>query len=173
MCTPCYIAKQIGDDKYRTIYCQFDGYLEHVGAILLDAYNTPEKLDELLSLGDISALGLRLSSESGKPYSEGHYPKDTTIAYARDMGEKMVEAQDMTLDELYDCDCGVEFVYIFDRNNVWKYFNIFDSYGDPRSVKETLEAAFPNAIANATEGYYKAIIRNICQQDQASPNLSM
>ena len=46
MSTRCYIAKQIGDNTYRTIFCHYDGYLEHCGAILLDAYNTPEKVDQ-------------------------------------------------------------------------------------------------------------------------------
>ena len=169
MGTQCYIAKQIGDDKYRTIYCHFDGYPEHCGAILLDAYNTPEKLDELLSLGDISYLGPQLSPESGKSYD----PKDVTVAYARDLGEKKVEAKDMTLDQLQDCDFEIQFVYIFDSDGVWKFFDVDHSYGAPKSVKEALEEEFPDAVANAADGYHKAIVNYICQQDQSSPKLSM
>ena len=57
MSTRSYIAKQIGDNKYRTIYCHSDGYLTYNGAMLLDHYNSPEKLDELLRLGDFVLSG--------------------------------------------------------------------------------------------------------------------
>ena len=56
MGTRSYIAKQIAPDQYRTIYCQFDGYLEEVGANLAAHYDTAEQLDKLLDLGDIRSL---------------------------------------------------------------------------------------------------------------------
>ena len=36
MSTRSYIAKQIGDNQFHTIYCHSDGYLTHNGAMLLD-----------------------------------------------------------------------------------------------------------------------------------------
>ena len=56
MSTRCYIAKQAGAGKYRTIYCHSDGYPEGVGQTLLTYYGYPEKIDQLLDLGDISVV---------------------------------------------------------------------------------------------------------------------
>ena len=39
------------------IYCHWDGYLEHNGAILQKYYNTADKVEELLKLGNLSSLG--------------------------------------------------------------------------------------------------------------------
>lgn len=60
MGTPCYIAKDLGGGKYRTIFCMLDGYLEYTGALLAEHYATPERIDALLSLGDIYSLGSKL-----------------------------------------------------------------------------------------------------------------
>ncbi len=56
MSTRSFIAKQIEKDAYLTVYCHNDGYLTYNGALLLDCYNTPEQVDELLKLGDLSYL---------------------------------------------------------------------------------------------------------------------
>ena len=48
------ILNQDGTVDY--IYCHFDGYLDHNGTILNENYNTEEKVRELISLGDMSAL---------------------------------------------------------------------------------------------------------------------
>ena len=39
------------------IYCHWDGYLEWNGAILQKYYNTAEKVEELMALGNLSSLG--------------------------------------------------------------------------------------------------------------------
>ena len=39
-----------------TVYCHWDGYLEHNGKILHDHYTTMANVQDLLSLGAISAL---------------------------------------------------------------------------------------------------------------------
>jgi hypothetical protein len=57
---------------YRGIYCHFDGYLSGVGSILLQYYNTPEKVKQLIDLGSISSLNTTIYD---------------TVAYHRDRGE--------------------------------------------------------------------------------------
>lgn len=47
MSTHCYIAKQIGSNSYRTIFCKLDGYLEVNGSILAQYYTEDEKVDQL------------------------------------------------------------------------------------------------------------------------------
>ena len=87
MSTRSYIAKQIGDNKYRTIYCHSDGYLTYNGAMLLDHYNSPEKLDELLRLGDLSCLGVNINPDPSRPHSFDHKKRQdgVTVAYGRDL----------------------------------------------------------------------------------------
>ena len=57
MGTRSYIGKDIGNGKYSVIFCQLESYLETTGRLLTEHYNTPEKVDALLALGDICFLG--------------------------------------------------------------------------------------------------------------------
>lgn len=57
MSTNALIGLQEKDGSIKTIYCHWDGYLAWVGHILLESYNTEDRVRELLSLGDISSLG--------------------------------------------------------------------------------------------------------------------
>jgi len=45
------------EQKVISVYCHSDGYPSYVGKILMEHYNTPEKVTRLLMLGDISMLG--------------------------------------------------------------------------------------------------------------------
>ena len=51
--------KASSDGKYpaRSIYCHFDGYIAGVGKTLLNHYTDPEKVNDLMRLGDLSSLG--------------------------------------------------------------------------------------------------------------------
>ena len=50
-------AKKLKNGKYIGIYHHSDGYPEYLGELLLTYYDTEEKLDKLISLGDISFAG--------------------------------------------------------------------------------------------------------------------
>lgn len=124
MGTPCFIAKEIGENQYRTIYCNFDGYLEHVGVKLARHYNTEEMVDKLLELGDISCLYENLTPDPNKPHDELHQQKGVTLAYGRDCGVKDFPATIKTLDELDNDEMWTETTYIFTKDKEWKYFHI-------------------------------------------------
>ena len=49
-------------DTYTGVYCHFDGYLDHNGAILLEHYNSAEKAQALISMGSILALNTTLEN---------------------------------------------------------------------------------------------------------------
>ena len=78
MSTRSTISAWCKDGKVRSIYCHWDGYPSHNGAILMNHYNTQDKIEALLALGDISTL-----KES----------VDQTVAYGRDEGETGCEAR--------------------------------------------------------------------------------
>lgn len=45
------------DNEYRGIYVHFDGYIKGNGKILLEHYNSVDKINSLIELGNVSALG--------------------------------------------------------------------------------------------------------------------
>lgn len=77
----------IENNTIHYIYCHFDGYPEHVGRILQESYTDPEKIKQLIALGDISSLGPKLAPEIGEKHDFSNPAKDVTVAYHRDRGE--------------------------------------------------------------------------------------
>jgi hypothetical protein len=115
-------------EKLKSVYCHWDGYLEHNGQLLQDHYDSA-KANHLVALGDISSLKEQIGDEhpfsgydvtpniSGEKYAE-LYGNMTTF-YGRDRGDKNV---DFTVDQSYveflskDYDC--EYYYIM-CDGVW------------------------------------------------------
>lgn len=115
MSTRSFIAKQIDNDSYLTIYCHSDGYLTYNGAMLIDIYNTSEMVDKLIALGDLSSLNIKLEPDPNYPHSFDYdkQQEDVTVAYGRDRNYKDTGARIMTLKELDDPENWTEYVYIF------------------------------------------------------------
>ena len=57
-----------GNKRVQKIYCHWDGYLDNNGKILLENYNTQQRVEELLFNGDMSVLGkyTEPNDETGK-----------------------------------------------------------------------------------------------------------
>jgi hypothetical protein len=90
------------DGMYVSIYCHWDGYPSHNGKLLLEHYDTQEKVEELIALGDLSTLG---SS-----------PVEGTTAYHRDKGENLRRTESVDIRDHYD----QEYVYLF-SNGHWTF----------------------------------------------------
>lgn len=86
MATRSSIAIQNDDGSVTGIYCHNDGYPSHNGKILVEHYNTPERVRALVALGDISVLAPNL--EGGFGHSFDNPVKGAVIAYIRDRGEE-------------------------------------------------------------------------------------
>jgi hypothetical protein len=80
----------------KSIYCHWDGYLEHNGSILNTHYNNSPKVNNLIALGDLSSLRPEIgekhlfsSIELPKDQREAHEEavKDMCTFYTRDRGE--------------------------------------------------------------------------------------
>lgn len=68
MSTRSTIAIRRGPASIESIYCHFDGYPDGVGSKLISHYNSIEKVEALIRLGNVSCL------REGWHFSEGpHY----------------------------------------------------------------------------------------------------
>ena len=141
MGTRSYIAKQIGDDRYLTISCQLDGYPEEVGATLVKAYSTPEKVDALLALGDLYCLCEKLTPDSGHHDFNAPQP-GVTVAYQRDDGCSGCEAVVKTFEELSAPNWPlVEYIYIYHPDGQWCYMPTGNPEVGLRNLKDDLETS--------------------------------
>ena len=115
-------------DKVKSIYCHWDGYLEHNGQVLEQYYDSA-KANNLVALGDMSTLRPQigekhafsqfdLPAEEVEAYKE--LTRDWCTFYGRDRGEVSVWKVANTFEEfLEQADgCGAEFYYIM-KDGVW------------------------------------------------------
>jgi hypothetical protein len=100
MATRSTINLKLPDGRYRHIYCHWDGYLEHVGIILLKNYNTIDKINELMDHGDVSSLNDTIEKTE----------------FYKDRGE---DDSDARILDYHDVDFE-EYNYFF-TNNKWYY----------------------------------------------------
>lgn len=107
MATRSNICVKVGD-VYRTVYCHWDGYLAHNGAILFEYYDSQELAEELVSHGDMLTLDKKCSKPNGHSYEN---PVDGyTVYYGRDRGEKNTGYIESTTRPL----CNEEYLYVFE-----------------------------------------------------------
>jgi hypothetical protein len=112
MATRSLIGK-VENGIVKAIYCHSDGY-GHL-PILEKHYNTEEKVDELIALGDLSVLGSLVNPPIGATHSfNNHYP-EVCVAYHRDRGEDLniTEINEFSVNRIAKKDFGAEYVYLF------------------------------------------------------------
>lgn len=85
MSTHSSITVKIGN-QFKTIYCHWDGYLEHTGKFLHTYYRSQKKAEALVALGNLSFLDK--SIEKPKGHSFNNYIDGYTVTYHRDRGEE-------------------------------------------------------------------------------------
>ena len=75
------------DGTILSAYCHSDGYISYNGAMLFLHYQKKEKVNELLSFGEMSSLNKEVSTMSKKHDFEPR-ENNVTVFYGRDRGEK-------------------------------------------------------------------------------------
>lgn len=133
MATRSTIAIERNDGTVAQIYCHWDGYLSHNGEILLNSYKTPEKIEQLIALGDLCSL----NPEIGEKHDFNEPNREWCTAFQRDRGETGCSARTYR-NTLYFLKQGSfeEFNYIF-RKGAW--------YLIEDTAFELLEAVFAEA----------------------------
>jgi hypothetical protein len=121
----------------KSIYCHWDGYLEHNGAILQEHYDS-SKANHLVALGNLSSLKATIGEKHA--FSQFDLPKEEVEAYktltenmctfyGRDRGEKHTEHKVAVNFETFleQCNmCGAEYYYIME-NGQWYYGSMHES----------------------------------------------
>lgn len=138
MSTRCRIGIEQPDGTIKSIYCHHDGYYEGVGTVLQKYYDTPEKINELMELGDISCLGKKydqemstldwhrydkdLTAEQRKKVEENIKGFNYTIAY-KDRGDESPARIDNGEEEWIGLlgKCWEEFAYLYKKDYDGKY----------------------------------------------------
>ena len=109
MATRSLIGINLNNGITKIIYCHWDGYPEHNGQLLVNNYNSPSAVFDLLELGDLSSLA---------------EAPDQCTAYHRDRNEPwgMVEPRDINQSGLAGVanDYGVDYVYIYNEEFEWE-----------------------------------------------------
>ena len=88
-------------NSYKGVYCHWDGYLSNNGKLLLENYNTLEKIKELISFGSMSSLNTTI---------------EKCVFYNRDREEDFDDYEVYSLEEMEEF--LEEYNYIF-QDNKW------------------------------------------------------
>jgi hypothetical protein len=116
------------------IYCHWDGYLSNNGKILNESYTDRQKVEELISLGDLSSLDHEIGEKHDFDKAESY--RGQCNAFGRDRGEKDCEASTYPgVDAFIKSadNCGAQYVYIFDLENKWKMAH---TYSQPKVLSD-------------------------------------
>ena len=122
MATRSLIGKLNADGTITNIYCHWDGYPSHNGVILQEFYNTPVKVDQLLALGNLSALDEEIGEKQDfddRSTQGGNW----CLAYGRDRGESNQEAKTVTRKEFFSKDHGVDYLYLYNNEMEWECYD--------------------------------------------------
>ena len=120
----------------KSVYCHWDGYLEHNGMILNTHYNDSVKTNYLISQGDMSTLAKNIDAPEDLVHTFNTPVEDTCVFYGRDRKESNTEFKtDTTFEAFFDrcVGCCAEWYYVM-NDGVWYCGNTYKS--DSRFYKK-------------------------------------
>jgi hypothetical protein len=145
MGTRSRIAIQNADGTLDSIYCHWDGYPSHNGAILQEHYQDEAKVRELIALGDLSSLAPKTTPDETHSFESPQ--EGVCVAYKRDRKEVNVgPRQSDNLTELIELTVGSwgEWLYVFDPQTTG--WTVSDMHGtkELKQLKEVLDFRMPH-----------------------------
>lgn len=122
MATRSRIGRTNEDSSIASTYAHWNGSPGYQGPILLAHYNTAERLNKLLELGDLSALAPEIGErqEFDAPTPTGG--RLWCMAYGRDRGDAGTQAAtsaNLAAFEVLADTCGAEYLYLM-QDGVWQ-----------------------------------------------------
>jgi len=91
-------------NSVRAIYCHHDGYLDHNGRILFEHYNSEDKVEALIELGDFTSLKPTIE-ETRKKVMRSH------------SFEPAYRTLDHYMHQVHGSD--IEYIYLWDKYMWW------------------------------------------------------
>lgn len=125
MSTNATIRLKRKDGTETGIYLHWDGYTEHTGVILQLAYNTADKVEKLLALGDLSSIGYYTEPKQDSEHTFNHPQQCVCVAYHRDRGEEYRQSNGKN-----------EFVYTFDEAEAVWFVETYNFVGNTEATKK-------------------------------------
>jgi len=125
MSTRSYICIENNDKTYTGIYCHENGSPINNGITLALYYKKREKVNELLSLGNLSALLKNIHPDKQYIHGFNFFDRqpDVCVFYGRDRGEQNTEAKIVNL-ELMNKECLIDYCYVYGLDDYWYYFSV-------------------------------------------------
>ena len=120
------------DKTVNSVYCHFDGYPEHNGYFLKKYFDTTEKVNNLISGGDISQLASKSNWDNqqypkcinGKQVLKTLYFIDRPKSeFINERWENVKPQKHKGVLEFFQRDCCDEFKYLFLPSGNWNYNN--------------------------------------------------
>jgi len=135
MATRGRIGLELADGSILSIYSHYDNYPEFVGLKLVEHFNTKEKVQELVDLGDISCLWTNAGWNNETLPETGPLPYSTR-------GEDCPPRLDKNLEEYLSE--GEEYAYIFTQNQQWVCYDMHQF--DENTMPTIVEIPVPVAV---------------------------
>jgi len=136
MGTRSRIGYELPDHTVVSVYCHYDGYVEHNGSILVSNYTDRDAVKELIDGGSMSSLRtthlwltsavrdqdgeIALDKDGNWVYSP---TRDAQPLYHAERGEEL-EVDHTSFDEFVSGNSGEEYAYLYDLNGNWKAYKI-------------------------------------------------
>ena len=137
MGTRSRLGYELSDHSVVSVYCHWDGYVEHNGKILVEHYQNRDDVQELIDGGSMSSLRTR------NTWNDGPSLKDEDGEYIRDTEGNIMSEGDRDPQPLYHSERGdgedpmhsdfdtfvagnscEEYAYLYDLNGNWKAYKI-------------------------------------------------
>jgi hypothetical protein len=128
MGTSSTIAILNKDGTIEQINAHYDGGIAHNGTLLIVHYRDPQKIKELIKLGDLSALKKEVHPPLGQEHSFKTPIEDVTIFYMRDRGENSCKSNKFNSFEDYLA-VGIQdpYNYIYDeKKSKWFFVDPYE-----------------------------------------------
>ena len=134
MATRSRIAIEKEDGTVLSIYCHWDGYPSNNGKILQENYQDREKVEKLISLGNISSLAPEVDIPEGSDHSFNSPDRNIVTAFHRDRGEDLNRPRANGTQEEFVRSDVEEYGYLFSKEGKWLFVNGHKSYHTREAV---------------------------------------
>lgn len=136
MGTRSRIGYELPDHTVVSVYCHYDGYVEHNGRVLVEHYTDRDAVKELIDGGSMSSLRTThlwvtaaVRDQEGQIVRDmdGNWvyspTRDPQPLYHTERGEEL-NVEHTSFDEFVSGNSGEEYAYLFDLNGNWKAYKI-------------------------------------------------